>query len=321
MTSVQSAARGLCVLASPPQSCSACPAPRRTPWPTRAGPSCPRRAAGTAAVLLRGGRAGCRPAGHGVGDQPGREAAHRTAAGRGRRQQPGGRRLRACGPKPRDTGAWITFAERTVKVPARTRADVPFTVGVPAGAVPGDHPGAIVASGGGRTAAVRIQSAGRRPDPVRAHGRGRAGTRRPDLVRPGQPRQHRADPEARRTRRRTVRRGARPRPAHPPRRTAPRPPRHASPSPGPTRPRSTRSTCGSRSRRRAGRATRRAVGAVRAVGRRWRRLMRGLVSCAGGAGMARTTSKAAPRTSGEPRGPGWIGSDPVGPNSRVRKSS
>jgi len=59
--------------------------------------------------------------------------------------------------KATDTGAWITFARRTVKVPARTRADIPFTVSVPAGAVPGDHPGAVVATGGGRSAAVRLQ--------------------------------------------------------------------------------------------------------------------------------------------------------------------
>ncbi|MFD7794244.1 hypothetical protein [Streptomyces sp. NPDC059759] len=66
------------------------------------------------------------------------------------------------------TGAWIAFAERSggrrtavralsVRVPAHTRADVPFTVAVPAGAAPGDHPGAIVVSAGGRTAAVRVQ--------------------------------------------------------------------------------------------------------------------------------------------------------------------
>ncbi|MET9412526.1 hypothetical protein ABZX90_43565 [Streptomyces sp. NPDC002935] len=69
--------------------------------------------------------------------------------------------------RPTDTGAWIAFAGRadgrrtavrdlSVRVPAHTRADVPFTVSVPAGAAPGDHPGAIVASGGGRTAAVRV---------------------------------------------------------------------------------------------------------------------------------------------------------------------
>ncbi|MFE1290435.1 hypothetical protein [Streptomyces sp. NPDC058751] len=70
--------------------------------------------------------------------------------------------------RPVDAGAWIVFAghadgrrsavrELSVRVPARTRADVPFTVGVPAGAAPGDHPGAIVASGGGRTSAVRVR--------------------------------------------------------------------------------------------------------------------------------------------------------------------
>ncbi|MYT72561.1 MULTISPECIES: hypothetical protein [unclassified Streptomyces] len=59
--------------------------------------------------------------------------------------------------KAKDTGAWITFAEKNVKIPARTRAEVPFTVTVPAGATPGDHPGAIVASGGGRDAGVSVR--------------------------------------------------------------------------------------------------------------------------------------------------------------------
>ncbi|MEW2568251.1 hypothetical protein [Streptomyces sp. NPDC047070] len=58
--------------------------------------------------------------------------------------------------RAKDTGAWITFAERTVRIPARTRAEVPFTVSVPADTAPGDHPGAILASAGGRTAAVRV---------------------------------------------------------------------------------------------------------------------------------------------------------------------
>ncbi|MFI8880358.1 WxL protein peptidoglycan domain-containing protein [Streptomyces sp. NPDC055243] len=58
--------------------------------------------------------------------------------------------------KPKDTGSWITFAERKVKVPPRTRAEVPFSVSVPEGAVPGDHPGAIVAREGGRDAGVRV---------------------------------------------------------------------------------------------------------------------------------------------------------------------
>ncbi|MFJ4714911.1 hypothetical protein [Streptomyces sp. NPDC088785] len=57
----------------------------------------------------------------------------------------------------RDTGAWIRFADPSVRIPARTRAEVPFTVTVPAGATPGDHPGAIVAAGGGRSAGVSVR--------------------------------------------------------------------------------------------------------------------------------------------------------------------
>lgn len=58
--------------------------------------------------------------------------------------------------KPKDTGSWITFAERKVKVPPRTRAEVPFSVSIPESAVPGDHPGAVVAREGGRDAGVRV---------------------------------------------------------------------------------------------------------------------------------------------------------------------
>ncbi|MFI0967327.1 hypothetical protein ACH4S8_38965 [Streptomyces sp. NPDC021080] len=76
--------------------------------------------------------------------------------------------VRTARGRPADAGAWIAFAghadgrrtavrELSVRVPAHTRADVPFTIGVPAGAAPGDHPGAIVASGGGRTSAVRVR--------------------------------------------------------------------------------------------------------------------------------------------------------------------
>ncbi|WP_461014545.1 COG1470 family protein [Streptomyces daliensis] len=54
-------------------------------------------------------------------------------------------------------GRWIAFAEREVRVPARTRADVPFTVTVPRGTVPGDHPGAVVVSDGERDAGVRMR--------------------------------------------------------------------------------------------------------------------------------------------------------------------
>ncbi|MFD3517072.1 hypothetical protein [Streptomyces sp. NPDC058657] len=60
-------------------------------------------------------------------------------------------------------GAWIALATARVKVPPRTRADVPFTVTVPAGARPGDHPGAIVASapdGRQQRTAVRLRVSG-----------------------------------------------------------------------------------------------------------------------------------------------------------------
>ncbi|MFI1799030.1 hypothetical protein ACH427_17015 [Streptomyces sp. NPDC020379] len=56
----------------------------------------------------------------------------------------------------RADGSWVSLAVRTVKVPARTRADVPFAVAVPAGAAPGDHPGALVVSGEGRQARVPL---------------------------------------------------------------------------------------------------------------------------------------------------------------------
>ncbi|WUN28822.1 DUF916 domain-containing protein [Streptomyces sp. NBC_00316] len=54
------------------------------------------------------------------------------------------------------TGAWLRLAADTVTVPARTRADVPFSVTVPTTAAPGDHPGAIVAESAGRSVGVRV---------------------------------------------------------------------------------------------------------------------------------------------------------------------
>ncbi|MEU2516181.1 COG1470 family protein [Streptomyces syringium] len=54
----------------------------------------------------------------------------------------------------RGTGPWIALAERRVKVPPRTRADVPLTVTVPAGTAPGDHHAAVVATGDGRRVRV-----------------------------------------------------------------------------------------------------------------------------------------------------------------------
>ncbi|MFI0780234.1 hypothetical protein [Streptomyces sp. NPDC021212] len=53
-------------------------------------------------------------------------------------------------------GTWIAFSARTVKVPARTRADVPFTVTVQPDAAPGDRSGALVVTGGGHRSEVRM---------------------------------------------------------------------------------------------------------------------------------------------------------------------
>ncbi|MEV4335326.1 hypothetical protein AB0K02_33335 [Streptomyces sp. NPDC049597] len=53
-------------------------------------------------------------------------------------------------------GPWIAFAARTVTVPARTRAQVPFTVTLPASTPPGGQTATITASGAGREEAVRL---------------------------------------------------------------------------------------------------------------------------------------------------------------------
>ncbi|ELP61349.1 hypothetical protein ACKI1I_39895 [Streptomyces turgidiscabies] len=52
---------------------------------------------------------------------------------------------------------WITLAAPEVEVPARTRADVPFTVRVPEGTPPGDRTATITARASGRTETVRIR--------------------------------------------------------------------------------------------------------------------------------------------------------------------
>ncbi|WP_405492194.1 hypothetical protein [Streptomyces sp. NBC_00096] len=54
-------------------------------------------------------------------------------------------------------GLWISFgAGTTVKVPAHTRAVVPFTVTLPPGSQPGDHPAAVVATESGHEVGVRV---------------------------------------------------------------------------------------------------------------------------------------------------------------------
>ncbi|RMB84652.1 hypothetical protein [Streptomyces shenzhenensis] len=63
----------------------------------------------------------------------------------------------------RGTGLRVTFAGTGVRVPARTRADVPFTVAVPTAAGTGDRSGTIVAQdghGGTRTVRIRLRVGG-----------------------------------------------------------------------------------------------------------------------------------------------------------------
>ncbi|MEU1402030.1 hypothetical protein ABZ471_06615 [Streptomyces sp. NPDC005728] len=58
----------------------------------------------------------------------------------------------------RGTGLRITFARTDLRVPARTRAEVPFTVTVPTGAAPGDRSGTLTArDADGRTATVPLR--------------------------------------------------------------------------------------------------------------------------------------------------------------------
>ncbi|MCQ4044352.1 WxL protein peptidoglycan domain-containing protein [Streptantibioticus rubrisoli] len=57
-----------------------------------------------------------------------------------------------------DSGTWTRFAASSIRVPARTRADIPFTVTVPGTAPPGDHPAAIVVEDGtGRRTIVPVR--------------------------------------------------------------------------------------------------------------------------------------------------------------------
>ncbi|WP_406058854.1 hypothetical protein OG462_18305 [Streptomyces sp. NBC_01077] len=54
-------------------------------------------------------------------------------------------------------GAPVSFAARTVTVPARTRADVPFAVTVTADTPPGEHRGAVRATAAGREVRVDLR--------------------------------------------------------------------------------------------------------------------------------------------------------------------
>ncbi|MFF5479275.1 hypothetical protein ACFY5C_18295 [Streptomyces sp. NPDC012935] len=63
----------------------------------------------------------------------------------------------------RGAGVPLAFADSVVRVPARTRAEVPFTVTVPPGTAPGDRSGEIVArdaDGRARTVPLRLRVTG-----------------------------------------------------------------------------------------------------------------------------------------------------------------
>ena len=57
----------------------------------------------------------------------------------------GGFAVKSADEKMTGVGAWAKLPEKAVTVPARGTVTVPFTIAVPAGAEPGDHPGAVVA--------------------------------------------------------------------------------------------------------------------------------------------------------------------------------
>ncbi|MEV6304392.1 DUF916 domain-containing protein [Actinoplanes sp. NPDC051861] len=58
----------------------------------------------------------------------------------------GGFDVLAGGGTSDDAGAWVTLSKNSVKVPARGRTVVPFTLKVPQNATPGDHSAGVVAS-------------------------------------------------------------------------------------------------------------------------------------------------------------------------------
>ncbi|MFE7132642.1 WxL protein peptidoglycan domain-containing protein [Streptomyces sp. NPDC057638] len=57
----------------------------------------------------------------------------------------GGFAVRSAGERQRGVGAWARPGRERVTVPARASVTIPYTLTVPASAIPGDHPGALVA--------------------------------------------------------------------------------------------------------------------------------------------------------------------------------
>lgn len=58
----------------------------------------------------------------------------------------GGFDLYAANHRPTDVGSWVKLGRNLLRVPARSRAIIPFTLTVPRNVTPGDHTGGIVAS-------------------------------------------------------------------------------------------------------------------------------------------------------------------------------
>ena len=76
----------------------------------------------------------------------------------------GGFAVRSLGERMRGVGAWAELSRDRITVPGRKTVTVPFTVRVPEGAEPGDHPGAVVAldervERGGGSVALGVQRA------------------------------------------------------------------------------------------------------------------------------------------------------------------
>ncbi|MFJ3584968.1 WxL protein peptidoglycan domain-containing protein [Streptomyces sp. NPDC090127] len=79
-------------------------------------------------------------------------------------ERDGGFAVRTSQEKQTGAGAWITPERTRVTVPPRSAVTVPYTLTVPEGAEPGDHPGAVVAlderiEAGGGSVAVGVQRA------------------------------------------------------------------------------------------------------------------------------------------------------------------
>lgn len=108
------------------------------PAPAPAAPPEPGWALGRAQVYLEGG--------------PGAVLEDRVAV-----TNPGPEALTVHMRTPRAPSPWIALAADEVTIPARTRAEIPFTVTVPADTPPGERTATITAAAGGSEKAVRVR--------------------------------------------------------------------------------------------------------------------------------------------------------------------